>query len=268
MSRTTLAAGTLLLAIILAGCGVKEKLSEVSIAADLANNGTLELMEKIENDEYDPPGDGRITPAQVDMYLKVREHEKKIAQLAHKQLEEKGVKLEEDKGRNSLAGMANAFSAMGTMADIATADLRAAHELGYNSAEYTWVKGQLLAAVSWDMNNRTTRAMSSMLDQGYAELKKQYEQATEPAMKQYLGEAIREYEQDRADTQADAASSDPEDAISEYNYKVIAKRTDPNTILAYEMVKWTGQSDEEMQKNVDEYTGQMEELDKAARSNE
>ena len=42
--------------------------------------------------------------------------------------------------------MVEGFKSINTVGEFLTADIRAAKDLGYNTAEYQWVKGQILAA--------------------------------------------------------------------------------------------------------------------------
>ena len=64
MRRTLFAVVTLPL--LLAGC-----MKETSIQKDLDKRGTLDLMKEVADDKYTPPKDGRLTDAQVQMYLDV-----------------------------------------------------------------------------------------------------------------------------------------------------------------------------------------------------
>lgn len=255
MRRIITASGIMLLSASLLACGS----DEASIADNLEDVGTTELLEQTADDEYQAPEDGRISDQQIAMYLKVREQEKKIADVARKQLEEKARKAEsEEPGKTSLAGMVNAFSAVGSLADLATADIRAAAELGYNTAEYTWVKEQILEAAGWEMGRRNARAMTAMMDASMAQLKKQRDEATDPNAKQMFAQMISEYEKNKADEAANAETNvSPEDAARAYNYQLIAKRADADTIFAYEWSKWTGESTEEVQKRIEEQEAQV-----------
>jgi hypothetical protein len=96
----------LCLSLALIGCGGKES-SKEEISEDLQKRGTTELMKEVANDEYTAPEDGRLTEAQVQMYLKVREHEKKIAQVAKEEMKQHAEKAEK-KGDQSIAGMMEA----------------------------------------------------------------------------------------------------------------------------------------------------------------
>src|ERR1051325_11256393 len=70
------------LTLALAGCKAKELADKASISKDLQKRGTTDLMQQIAKDSYDPPAHGRLKDLQIQMYLKVREHEKQIAQVA------------------------------------------------------------------------------------------------------------------------------------------------------------------------------------------
>src|SRR5688572_6149024 len=105
----------------LVGCKAKELADKASISKDLEKRGTTDLMKEIAKDEYNAPENGRLTEAQVQMYLKVREHEKKIAQVAKEELKQHAQKAEKA-GEKSLAGLVQGFQAMGSAADFLTAD--------------------------------------------------------------------------------------------------------------------------------------------------
>lgn len=78
-----------------------------------APRGTASLMEEVAKAEYRPPADGRLTERQVEMYVKVEARSRKI------------------RGN-----------------DPATADLRAARELGVNPKELLWVQDRVREAES------------------------------------------------------------------------------------------------------------------------
>src|SRR5688500_14779005 len=106
-------------------CGGKK---EADISKDLKSKGTLELMQEAADDRYESPADERLTEKQVQMYLKVREHEKKILEVAKKEAAAHAQKAEKA-GDKSLAGMMAGLKTLGSVADMVTADIRAAKEL-------------------------------------------------------------------------------------------------------------------------------------------
>jgi len=71
--------------------------------------------------------DGKLTDAQVQMYLKVRDHEKAIAKVAKQELQQHADAAKKE-GEKSLAGMMEGFKSLGSAADFMTADIRAAAE--------------------------------------------------------------------------------------------------------------------------------------------
>jgi hypothetical protein len=174
-------------------------------------------MEEIANDKYTPPADGRLTDAQVQMYLKVREREVKIAQVTKQQLKEQAAKA--DKEKNSIAGMVDGFKALKTAANFVTADLRAAKELGYNTQEYTWVKSQILAASTSAMTEKMTQAVNSSFDQAYQQTKKAYDEAKDETSKKMYGEMLASYDKSRQEM---AAKQDTDPAVA-YNRQLLSK---------------------------------------------
>ena len=151
----------LCISLALAGCKAKELVDKASVSKDLQKRGTVDLLKEGGNDNYAPPEDGRLAEAQIQMYLKVREHEKTIAKVAREELKQHAEKA--DKKEKSIAGMMEGIKAMGSAADFLTADLRAAKDLGYNSQEYLWVKQQILAA-STSVSRKVNATRTAKLD--------------------------------------------------------------------------------------------------------
>src|SRR5688500_100276 len=170
------------LSFALAGCKAKEALDAAGISKELEKKGTTDLMKEVAEDSYDAPEDGKLTDAQVQMYLKVREEEKKIAQVAKEELKAHADKAQKS-GEKSLAGMIEGFKSLGSVADVLTADIRAAKQLGYNSQEYLWVKEQVLAVSGAAMSDQMNQAISAQVDAAIAQAKKAHDEATDEATK-------------------------------------------------------------------------------------
>jgi chromosome segregation ATPase len=239
-------------AVALAGCRAKEAMDKASVKQDLANRGTTDLMKEISNDKYDAPKDGHLTDGQVQMYLKVRDHEKVIAQAA-KEEAQKHAKAA-DKDGKSLSGMMESFKTMSAAAEMLTADLRAAHDLHYNTAEYQWVKGQILAASTSAYAEKVGQAMNASLDSSYQQIKKQYDEAKDEQTKAMLKQSLDGMEQARAEQAKEKASVDP--AIA-YNRQLLAKYENALNAYAQELSKFEDKpgdakkSVDEFQKNID-----------------
>src|SRR5215210_8090826 len=112
----------LALSVLVMGCKVKELADKASIAKDLDKRGTVDLMKQVADDKYDPPQDGKLTETQVQMYLKVREHEKAIAKVALQKANEHAKAA--DANKRSLSGVMEGFKTMSAAAEMLTADIR------------------------------------------------------------------------------------------------------------------------------------------------
>ena len=258
MPRTTIA--ILIFSIALGGCKAKEIIDKADISKDLQKRGTTDLMKEVANDTYDAPEDGKLTDAQVQMYLKVREHEKKIAQVAKDELK-KHSEAAKQKGEKSIAGMMEGFKALGSVADFATADIRAAKDLGFNTQEYLWVKTQILAASTSVIAEKSAQAMQASLDNAYEEAKKAYESATDEQTKKIYGEMVANYEKSRQETAAQQAQVDP--AVA-HNRQLLSKYENALNAWAQEAAKWENKEGE-AQKSVQDWQKQVDQQIQSAK---
>jgi hypothetical protein len=242
----------LCLTFALAACKGKENASADDISKDLQKRGTRDLMEEIAKDEYTAPEDGRLTEAQIQMYLKVREHEKKIAQVAKEEMKQHAQKAEKS-GEKSLGGLMEGFKALGSAADFMTADLRAAKDLGYNTQEYIWVKGQIMAASTAAMAEQFNNSMKANFDKAYQDAKKAYDEATDETAKKMYADVMAGYEKSKQDM---AQQSDADPAAA-YNKQLLSKYENALNAFAHELSKYEDKPGEvqkrmdEMQKNID-----------------
>lgn len=246
--RRTLAVSMISLALV--ACGGKD---EADISKSLKETGTTELMEQVANDEYTAPADGRLTEAQVQMYLKVREHEKKIAQVAKDEMKQHAEKAEA-KGDKSIAGMVEGFKALGSVADFMTADIRAAKELGYNTQEYLWVKQQILEVSTTAMAQKFTENMSANFDKAYADVKKAYDEAKDEQTKKIYADMLAGYDKSKQEMQT---KQDENPALA-FNKQLLTKYEGALNAYAHELSKWEDKPGE-VQKAVEELEKKTEE---------
>ena len=244
--------------ITLSGCKAKKMLDEAAVSKELADKGTTELLKEAAEDKYDAPQDGRLTDAQIQMYLKVREHEKKIAQVAKKELQQHAQKADKS-GEKSLGGMVEGFKAMGSFADLVTADIRAAKELGFNTAEYTWVKERVLEASTAQMGQQAQKASAAMFDQAYAQTKKQYDEAQDEPTKKMLAEMLANYEKSKQEMNV----AQNQDASVQYNLQLLSKYDNALNALATELSKYEDKEGD-AQKGIEEWSKQLEKATKEA----
>lgn len=251
MRRTLMA--VLCLTIALAGCKAKELVEKASISKGLAKRGTTDLMKQVADDKYDPPADGKLTEAQVKMYLKVRENEKKIAQVAKQEAQQHADKAKKA-GDKSLGGLMEGFKTMGSVVDMLTADIRAAKDLGYNTQEYLWVKGQILAVSGAAMAEKMTESLTAGLDQAYEEARKARDEATDDATKKVYADLLAGYDTQRQEMQQQKQDEDP--ALA-HNRALVKKYENELNAWAQEMAKWEDKPGQ-AQKSVDDWQKQVD----------
>jgi len=200
------------------GCKGKAGEDEASIQKRLEEKGTVDLMDQVSKaPEYKPPADGRLTDRQIGMYLEVKRREQKIREVAFKNLK---AKEDTAKVEKRDVGIFEAMKAVGDIADAATADLRAAQELGYNPKEYSWIKERVLEAQML----QTTKALNQQVAQSQQALLKmleeQKEAAPDDARRAEIDKQIEEIKKNAAETAADSTPA------KEYNAALLAKYKD------------------------------------------
>ena len=243
------------LVLALAGCKAKELADNASISKDLQKRGTTDLMQEIAKDSYDAPTDGRLKESQIQMSLKVREHEKKIAQVAKEEMKQHAEKA--DKSKTSLAGMIQGMKALGSAADFVTADLRAAKDLGYNTQEYLWVKQQVLAVSTTAMAEKFNDAMKTNFDKAYAEAKKAYEEAKDEQTKKLYADVLAGYDKSKNELQQNVQ----QDPAVAFNRQLLAKYENVLPAYANELEKYSDKPGE-VQKSMQELDKKIEEAKK------
>ena len=245
----------LCVSLALAGCKAKELADKVAVSKDLQKRGTVDLLKDVGNDQYTPPEDRRLTEAQIQMYLKVREHEKTIAKVAREELKQHAANA--DKKEKSIAGMMEGIRAMGSAADFVTADLRAAKDLGYNSQEYLWVKQQILAASTSVMAEKLNETITANFGKAYADAKKAYDEAKDEQTKKLYADMLASYDKSKQEMQ----QTTEEDPALTYNRQLLSKHGDALNAYAHELSKYEDK-DGEVQKGMDEMQKKLEEAKK------
>jgi chromosome segregation ATPase len=243
------------LSVVVVGCKAKEALDKVAVARDLEKRGTVDVLKEASKDQYDAPKDGKLTDAQVQMYLKVRDHERVIAQAAKEKLKEHDAAAK-NAGDKSLAGMMEGLKSINTVGEFLTADIRAAKDLGFNTAEYTWVKGQILAASTQAMGDKMADAMNASMEASYQQMKKARDEARDDATKKIYQQSIDEFDKQRAEAAAQKKDEDP--AVA-YNKQLLSKYENTLNAYANELAKYEDKPGD-VQKSVDQW---QKDLDKA-----
>jgi hypothetical protein len=193
---------TLLGAALMApGCGRSQ---EASAPEPTPHEETATLMEEVSGAEFQPPEDGRLTDAQLQLYLQVRERQQAIRREALDGLEDRAPEdpqaavpetageapaepTEEVAAASPTApvapttGVIDALEVVGDHTDPALADLQAARELGYNPKEYLWVREQVREAQIARASLLLGRRLAESRERHLAEMEEEKAAATTPA---------------------------------------------------------------------------------------
>jgi hypothetical protein len=194
-----LAAGGL--ALLCGGCGRADE--RAAIEARLRSRAAADVVREAAAARYEPPADGRLTEAQVRMFLEVRERECRIREAAAlaaqrrreappAEAAEKGQATAErqDAGGGRAARDARDGAARGPRrvvapaaedeADLsAAADLRAAQELHVNPKEYRWVRDRVQEAQAEAIAQALYQKMIAGREQLLAHKRKELESMTD-----------------------------------------------------------------------------------------
>src|SRR6202035_2564468 len=189
---------------LVGGCRREPSADSAAIRQRLEIKGTAQVMAEVARADFRPPAAGELTARQIEMYVAVRRRERQIREAARQRFEPK-----------TAAGLGG--PARRAMADLATADLRAAQELGDNPKEYAWVKDRVLEA----QIAATSEALARQLESGrvhYLALLKQRKSAAADA----VGKAA--VDRQIADFRKSAAESTPRPAPAvRHNAELLAR---------------------------------------------
>jgi hypothetical protein len=162
-------------------------LSGACRSKNMETESTTEVLKQAAEDKYDPPADKKISDKQMQIYMAVRKREVEIARNAASRLE---AKSEELKAKKEKAGLMDTLNALSDVGKFLTADIRAAKELGYNTAEYQWVKGQVLEASLNAMTEGFQQAATKTVEQSRRYYEEQLAKAKTPEEKQMWQQSL------------------------------------------------------------------------------
>ncbi len=224
---------------MLAGCGSCS--GPGSPEEELEDKGFLDLMKEVSDDEYDPPSDGKLTEDQVQMYLKVKEKDQELVQAAQQRLQESAQETEEaeDEGRGLTAAL-RGLQTLGRAGDLATLDIRAASELGYNTAEYSWVKGQILEATLSTYRRNMQSSFSETMEENLKRMKEARDKAPNESTRQAYDAQIKAIEQNLAESKNEQAQQSGDQEALAHNQRLIEKYRDQMKVLEDEMKRFHG----------------------------
>jgi hypothetical protein len=160
---------------LLAAGGCRHADDRAAIQERLRAKGTAEVMREAAAARYTPPADGRLSDAQVRMYLQVRERESRIREAA------------------AHAASGNAAAPGDASGMLAAADLRAAQELHVNSKEYAWVRARVADAQAAATNLALYQKMTAGREQLLAHMQRDLDAETDPARREAATREIADW---------------------------------------------------------------------------
>jgi hypothetical protein len=182
-----------------------------AIQERLRAKGAAEVVREAAASRFAPPADGRLTDAQVQMYLAVRERESRIreaaalaarrrrdAAAAADRPERTGKPGREDRDARR-QGAATARVTPDEAALGAAADLRAAQELRVDPKEYVWVRARVLEAEAAATTQALYQKMAAGREQLLARMRRERDALSDPEQR---AAAEREIEDWRRGLQA------------------------------------------------------------------
>jgi HPt (histidine-containing phosphotransfer) domain-containing protein len=209
-------AGLVLCVASCAGCRSRD--DEASIEERLDDTGTMDVLEKAADAEYDPPEDGRLSEEQMEMYLEVQKRAAKIRGVLAQRLKERSGE-DDGSGSKKKPSLTDALGAFGDVSDMVMAEQRAALELGRNPAEYLWVQGQIaearVAGLGQQMQSGAAQAGAQLL----ASLEAQLESTDDEQQRERIREQIRRTRESLEET----AQSDPLSPAVRHNLDLVER---------------------------------------------
>jgi len=175
----------LLLLFMLAAYSCDNKKNE-----DISEMITDKLMEDIEKDSYSPPVDGKLTEAQVHLFLHVKKEE---LTYIFQNLKHNLAGLEENEKKKKIAGLKEYMTTLRTIGNSTNAvatDLQAAKKLGYNAREYEWVRNVIINTNLFTWADTTSQIATERYEKTLQELIAQQEAAATPEEKNLYDQQI------------------------------------------------------------------------------
>ena len=156
----------LLLAVVLTACHRAQPDDDATIRKRLSQKSTAVLLQEVAKAEFKPPADGHLTEPEIRSYLKLEERSRRIRTVA----------------------------TQGTAPELgATADLRAAQELGLNPKEMTWVRDRIREARTARLTERLDHRIADSRLAYIRRLQAEEAQTTDPARKKDLERQIADF---------------------------------------------------------------------------
>jgi hypothetical protein len=191
------AAAAVLSGAALLAVACRQRDDRAAIQERLRAKGTAEVVREAAAARYVPPAGGRLTDAQVRLYLRVRERESRIREAAFLAAQrrrdallsaeraERADRTGRQDGRDTRdpSDPRDNPGRRGHPADetgLAAADLRASQELRVNPKEYAWVRERVLEAEAAAATQTLYQRMAAGREQLLARMRRDRDALTDP----------------------------------------------------------------------------------------
>lgn len=236
MQRRAFLLGVCLLSTVFASCKAKSMLVQAAVNHGVTGRGITDVMKTEAEAKYTPPADGHLTGTQIENFIKIRERAKVIENVGHRELEER-IK----KGENKQPSLTDFVQSSRAMALVVSADIRASQELGFNSAEYEWVKQQMVDASQAAIADAGVIAAKKIAADNRADLQQHLDDAPDEESKKIYAGLIADAEKNEKDAESTAEAQTP---AMVYNKVLLAKYEDATRPMMELIFSGTGHEDE------------------------
>ena len=144
MPRSRIARFLLAATLLGLACARPDPFDEAFIRKDLDRRSPQDLYDAAEKLEFHPAPHARLAERQIADFLRTMKLAGRIREIAAKDFDRQAERAAKEESR--FARMGDAFAAYGTARSWATAELRAALNLGFNPREQQWVQSRIFAA--------------------------------------------------------------------------------------------------------------------------
>jgi hypothetical protein len=197
---TRLLAAAALLAATLAGCRGRSPAPTGKFEAPVSPVVQVEPV----REAYRPPADGRLEPAQIELYLTVW---KNIPPSSRASLP---LAAPSPSNPATPPAFPERARGLGDAVDGVAPDIASARALKASVEEYLWIKERILEAEAARMTARLNTDVLAMLERTLADLKVARAKAPDEGSKTLLSEQIANFEAEAARTRREARETEPE----------------------------------------------------------
>jgi hypothetical protein len=225
------------LSFVFSACG---KVKELRTLASSAKNAVTDSAREQSTTKatsaavaaYTPPADGHLTGSQIENYIKIRQRAKQYEEAGRHDLDQR---IKDGEGKN--LGVTDVVGSYGALANVVAGEEKATKDLGYDTAEYEWVRTQLLDASEAGMSDMAVIAAQKIAAKEQADLQRSLDTTTEESSREIYRTQMAENDKKLKDG---LAAVEPHSPAATYNAQLLAKYEDVARPFYEALYKGTG----------------------------